>query len=96
MKEAKSVGKKVAARNQFIDAALVSNQIFTERNFPALKIALEKWKDGDEPAAKTLFEKACQDANIPTSMVAFLWETLKKTNDSIIGDALAWLPGIGP
>ena len=84
-------GKKIAKRTQFIDAAIVSCQLFTPDNFPLLEEALKKWRAGDEPTARILYDQACVKANVNQRIAPILWDTIKKTNNDITDDPLAWL-----
>jgi hypothetical protein len=87
--------KKVPPREKYMDALLVSGQIFTAQYFPKLEIAINLHLAGDETNARIKFNEACTDAHIPQEMVWDLWDLIVKITPSL-KDALAWLPSVGP
>ncbi len=87
--------KKVPPREKYMDALLVSGQIFTAPYFPKLEIAIHLHLAGDETNARIKFNEACTDAQIPQEMVWDLWDLIVRITPAF-EDALAWLPSVGP
>jgi hypothetical protein len=87
---------KVPSRQQYMDASLLSSQIFTPAHFPKLEEALNLLKAEDEKGALAKFAEACTDADVPEEMVPDFWETIKRITPSLGGDTLGWAGGIGP
>jgi hypothetical protein len=90
-----SSDNKVPNREKYMDALLVSGQIFTAPYFPKLEEAIKLHLDGDETAARTKFTEACADAHIPQQMVWELWDTITRITPNLEDTgSLAWLTGI--
>jgi hypothetical protein len=86
---------KVPNREKYMDALLVSGQIFTAPYFPKLEEAIKLHLANNETDARTKFNEACADANIPQEMVWELWDTITRITPKLEDESnLAWLTGI--